>query len=266
MVRSVFFDSPPAKQQLSNNEIHLWSINPRQITNPHQLNALKPLLSEAELDKVKRYRTPEAQHNALLTRAFARTVLSLYTDLNAQELKFEITEHGKPELSNSSLPLRFNLSHNNNLIICTVCLNHDIGCDVENLSRKINVSSIARRYFSENEYLALQKLPAGTQQAKFFEYWTLKEAFVKATGLGISQGLNTFSFQIGPAEQTVFNGNITLSILENSPIDNNLDWYCCLHYPDQTHCIAICVNCKNIQKKFQIKSFQANNCLSVSSF
>ena len=257
----MFFNSSLAKQQLCDNEIHLWSINPQVITEQSKLDSFKMLLSKTELEKVQRYRLPKAQHNALITRAFVRSVLALYTDLKAQDLLFEITEHGKPELCNSPLPLRFNLSHNNNLIICAVCLNQDIGCDVESLSRKINVDSIAKRYFSAAEYQSLQTLSSTAQRALFFEYWTLKEAFVKATGLGISQGLDTFSFQVGATEQATFNDNITLTLSENSRIQNNLDWYSCLNYPDKTHCIAICVNSK---KTFQVKYFQGNDYLSAN--
>lgn len=265
MVSFVFFDSSPAKQKLSANEIHLWTINPRQITAPEKLNSLRTLLNNAELQKIQRYRHPEAQHNALITRAFVRAVLALYTDLSAQDLLFETTEHGKPELTNSSLPLRFNLSHSNHLIICAVCLNHDIGCDVESISRKISVDGIARRYFSSTEYQALQTLPPAVQQAKFFEYWTLKEAFVKATGLGISQGLQTFSFQIGTTEQAQYNDNIALTFSKNSTIQNNRDWYCCLNYPNQTHCIAICINCGKNNKILPVKYFQGNDYLSSAS-
>ena len=254
----MFFNFPLAKQQLSENEIHLWSIDPQQITGQGQLASLKTLLNTAELAKVQRYRLAKAQHNALITRAFVRAVLALYTDLQARDLIFEITEHGKPELSNSSLPLRFNLSHNNNLIICAVCLNHDIGCDVESLSRKISVNNIARRYFSTSEYQSLKMLPPAAQRSRFFEYWTLKEAFVKATGRGLSQGLDTFSFQIGSAEQAAFNDNIALTHSENSVMQNNHDWYSCLNYLDQTHCIAICVNSR---KPLQIKYFQSDDYL-----
>ena len=257
----MFFDPSLAKQQLSDNEIHLWSINPQQITAQDKLDPLKTLLSKTELEKVQRYRQAKAQHDALITRAFVRAVLALYTDQHAQDLIFEITEHGKPELCNSSLPIRFNISHNNDLIICAVCLNHAIGCDVESLSRKISVNSISKRYFSANEYQSLQGLTPTAQRARFFEYWTLKEAFVKATGLGISQGLDTFSFQIEATEQAVFNDNITLTFSENSALQNNLDWYSCLNYLDQTHCIAICV--KNEEgNTFNIKYFQGNDYLS----
>ena len=257
----MFFNSSLTKQKLSGNEIHLWSIDPRKITDQDKLDSLKTLLSKTELEKVQRYRLAKGQHDALITRAFVRSVLALYTDLSAQDLRFAITEHGKPELCNSSLPIRFNLSHNNDLIICAVCLKHDIGCDVESLSRKINVDSIAKRYFSGDEYQALQRLPPTAQKIRFFEYWTLKEAFVKATGLGISQGLNTFSFQIAATEQTAFNDNITLAFSANSALQNNLDWYSCLSYLEQTHCIAICVSSGKSNKRLQIKYFQGNDYL-----
>ncbi|MCW8996289.1 MAG: 4-phosphopantetheinyl transferase, partial [Psychromonas sp.] len=154
----MFFNSYQTKLRLSDDEIHLWSINPQIFTDQDKLNSLKTLLSKAELEKVQRYRLAKAQHDALLTRVFVRSILSLYTDLQAQDLKFKITEHGKPELTNSGQPLRFNLSHNNNLIVCAICLNNDIGCDVEDLFRKISINNIAKRYFSTNEYQSLQTL------------------------------------------------------------------------------------------------------------
>lgn len=255
----MLFDSISAKQKLSDNEIHLWRIIPQEVTEQSQLDSLKSLLSDIELKKVQRYRSEEARNRALITRAFVRSVLSRYTGLKAKNLIFDISEHGKPEISNTSLPLRFNISHNNNLIICAVCLVDDIGCDVESLSRKISSDSIAKRYYSVNEYQTLQTLSPNKQKALFFAYWTLKEAFVKATGKGISQGLDTFSFQIGSANKATFNDNIELSLLTQGEMKKNIEWYSCLNYLDQTHCIAICRHNKNSLKKMQIKYFKARD-------
>ena len=236
---------------LQNNDIHLWTINPQEVTEPAALTALKNLLSPAEIAKTQRYRTSKAQHNALITRAFVRLILSQYAQIAPQDWLFDTGEHGKPELKNAPFALRFNLSHNDNLLICALCLNYDIGCDVESLSRRISVQAIARRYFSASEYQAIQQLEPSLQRARFFEYWTLKEAFVKATGLGISQGLDTFSFTIGQAAARKFNDNISLSFAPESRMQNNHDWYSCLSYPDQTHCVAICIN--NGQSKQDVK-------------
>ncbi|WP_019613959.1 4'-phosphopantetheinyl transferase family protein [Psychromonas ossibalaenae] len=255
------FNNPSANKTLLNSDVHLWRIQPHKITDLQVLNSLKRVLTQSEIEKVNRYRSPKAQHNALITRAFVRFVLSQYAEIKPQDLSFTISEHGKPELNNTSPALRFNLSHNDDLVVCSVCLEHDIGCDVENLSRRVSIEAIAKRYFSAEEYQSLKGLESAQLHRRFFEYWTLKEAFVKATGLGISQGLDTFSFKVTEAETGKFNDNICLSFSNNSPIKNEKDWYSCLTYPDQKHCIAVCINSKSKGKQFQLTHFQGEDCL-----
>lgn len=243
--------------ELGNNNIHLWTIDPQAITATTRLSALKNILSQREIEKIASYRSAKAQHNALITRAFVRLLLSQYAPIKPQDWVFTIGKHGKPELQNAPFALRFNLSHNDKLIVCAVCLQHDIGCDVESLSRKISTDAISKRYFSASEYQSLNKMPAARQNAKFFEYWTLKEAFVKATGLGISQGLDSFSFTINQGDSTKFNDNISLSFAANSLLQNNHHWYACLTYPDQMHCIAICIKGGKDKTDFKLESFSA---------
>lgn len=254
----MFFNSTITKQTLSKNQIHLWMLTPQKIINPSKLEAYKQLLSPDELNKVERYRHLKAQNNAIITRAFVRSILALYTDQQPKDLSFTVTKNGKPELINTDLPLRFNISHNDHMIICTVCLNNDIGCDVENLNRKISVESIAKRYFSSAEYHSLRTLSEQHQRSRFFEYWTLKESFVKATGMGISQGLATFSFNIGKSKNSLFNDNIDLSFSENSPIQNSQNWTHSLIYPDKRNCIAISIHNENNDQITQIKQFRAD--------
>ncbi|WP_435234463.1 4'-phosphopantetheinyl transferase family protein [Psychromonas sp. PT13] len=255
----MFFDVTIPKQQLTSNDVHLWTITPDKISSLEQLSALKSLLSQAEIEKILNYRQHKSQHTAIITRAFVRTVLALYLDCQPHELEFTINKHGKPALSNTSVPLKFNLSHNDQLIICSVCLAHDIGCDVENISRKISIDSIAKRYFSNQEATSLLSLPIDKKQQRFFEYWTLKEAFVKAMGIGISFGLDTFSFHINSSATATFNDNITLSMADKHALSSDAVWYHCLIYPDSDHCIAISVNPKTLGSAINITQFNADN-------
>ncbi len=222
--------------QLGENDIHVWMVKPEQVTASDDLSAI---ISPLEQQKVARYRADRAKHTALITRTFLRLLLSKYENRQPQSWQFDITELGKPEVSNATIPLRFNLSHNNDIIICALCLKKDIGCDIENLSRKISVEAIAKRFFSASEYPLISAEPS-----RFFEYWTLKEAFVKATGLGISQGLETFSFEIKAQNGHQQNDNITLTFNENCKEKTPQNWYHSLLFPDQTHCIGISVNHK----------------------
>lgn len=232
----IYMFSNKVSYQLTDNDIHLWMVNPTQISETPELRAM---LCAEELNKVDRYRLPASKHSALITRAFIRLLLSKYAPIKAPAWQFSISDLGKPEIKNPPLALRFNLSHNDKMIICALCLNNDIGCDIEDLTRKISVNAIAKRFFSAQEAQLIKMAPT-----RFFEYWTLKEAFVKATGLGISQGLDTFSFLINEAKETHFNDNISLTFSEKSLQKTPQNWYQALLFPDNKHCIALSVDKK----------------------
>ena len=72
--------------------------------------------------------------------------------------------------------------------------NEEVGIDVERFDRRCDMEAIARRYFSALEIQELMSLGMGDRPARFLEYWTLKEAYVKARGLGLSIPLDSFYF------------------------------------------------------------------------
>ena len=205
-------------EQLKTNYIDLWAINPTQLSDS-SIEYLKTALIENEVEKLKRYKNKKAQHTALVTRAISRLVLAQYTTTQASQLTFKRNQHGKPELINNKENLRFNLSHNNELIIIGVCIEDDIGCDIENPLRKVNIEPLTRRYFSKQEHNELCELTSEIQQQRFFEMWTLKEAFVKATGVGIGLGLDTFYFN-----KTLSENNINIIFNDHYPLDKNQSW------------------------------------------
>src|SRR6185503_2215825 len=95
-------------------------------------------------------------------------------------------------------PLRFNLSNTEGLIACLVADDREIGVDVEDLERRGETVAIADRFFSPLEVAALRAVPEERQRARFFDYWTLKEAYIKARGMGLAIPLDHFSFVIEP--------------------------------------------------------------------
>ncbi len=121
--------------------------------------------------------------------------MSKYLNLAPSAIKFSYSYRGKPYLS---LPekLEFNLSHSGNLVLYAICKNSSIGIDVEYLRPLQNLEKIARRFFSLSESNYLQQLSPKDRQVAFFQLWTAKEAYLKATGEGLSDALNTTIFQI----------------------------------------------------------------------
>ncbi len=185
------------KLSLAKSEIHVWYTKPQNLLNNEALlSRYTNLLTAQETAKQQRYKFAKHRHDALVTRAFIRDLLSYYADVLPHEWQFEKGEKEKPEVVNAPLPLRFNISHTKNLITCAVTLTDDIGIDVENISRSNDILSIAERYFSEQESTELFSLAEPKQPSRFFDYWTLKESYIKAWGLGLAIPLDDFSFKI----------------------------------------------------------------------
>ena len=181
--------------QLADNEVHLWLTDLQTVDNK-LIPEYRGLMSLEELERNGRYRFESGRFADCVTRALARTVLSRYADAAPAEWQFHKGEHGKPEISAPApaVPLRFNLSHSKRYVVCAVAITHDLGVDIECIERRNEVLDIAHRYFSEREVADLFALPEERRKQRFFDYWTLKEAYMKASGEGLSLGLGNFSF------------------------------------------------------------------------
>jgi len=243
------------KLTLATNEIHLWSVDPQSIQQPELLRAYSQMLSTEETTKQQRFRFEKDRHSALITRAFVRDLLSHYADVSPVDWMFIKGAKDKPEIVEPPIPLRFNISHTDNLIICAVMLNDDIGCDVENTKRKSDVLSIAKYSFSDVEINDLVMQPAAQQASRFFDYWTLKESYIKAWGLGLSIPLKDFSFTLPDQHQNEnisYIDDITLSFAAHRVDDANI-WRSWLFYPNAIHRVALSVRAKSNNQKIDYK-------------
>jgi 4'-phosphopantetheinyl transferase len=130
-----------------------------------------------------------------VSHAFLKQVLARCTNNRVEALRFTAGRDGKPALAPgiTDLPVCFNLSHTRDLVVCALTLGYDIGVDIEHMRRKVDLS-IADRFFSNQEADAISQADESLKQALFFRFWTLKEAYAKATGRGLAIGLDQFSF------------------------------------------------------------------------
>ncbi|MBZ5681594.1 MAG: 4'-phosphopantetheinyl transferase superfamily protein [Acidobacteriia bacterium] len=111
-----------------------------------------------------------------------------------QDVRFRYAEKGKPELDGpyAASGLTFNVSHSGAVALLGIARNRPIGVDVERVRDDFDTGAIARRFFSAMEQEQLAQLPAAQQHRAFFRCWTLKEAFIKAIGEGLSHPLHQF--------------------------------------------------------------------------
>ena len=175
---------------------HLWIAEPDALPVESTGHALLDLLTPEELTQYRRFQVNHARRLFLTGRALARTTLSRYAAVDPRDWRFAFNRHGRPEIAEPrSLPaLRFNLSHTEGRVACLVTLELDAGVDVEDSRRITKLRRLAEHSFSAAESADVASLPATERRRRFFSYWTLKEAYIKARGVGISLGLARFSF------------------------------------------------------------------------
>lgn len=180
------------------NEIHLWLCDDGEVRDADLLDSYRSLLNPAETQRWQRYYFERHRHQYLVTRALVRSVLANYEGMEAAaSLTFRSNAHGKPALTcQAKTGLHFNVSHCQGLVALAVAREREVGVDVEFQQRKSDIDSLARRYFSPQEYLALEDLGESKRRQRFFDFWTLKEAYIKACGLGLAIPLDDFCFHV----------------------------------------------------------------------
>lgn len=136
--------------------------------------------------------------NARAVRAAARAALERLLRQYARGAAFEIAtgSHGKPFAP--ALPwLDFNISHAGSHVALAFARNQPLGVDIEECSRKLPATDLARRFFSAPETAALARVAPGVRTAAFLQLWTHKEAVLKALGEGLAFGLDRVEFELG---------------------------------------------------------------------
>lgn len=175
-------------------EAHLYTVRLDEAGDPRRLAAL---LSPEETARGARYMFERNRHEHLVAHALKRLVLSRHAPgVEPTAWRFAVGAHGKPAVVEPPVDLRFNLSHTEGLVACLVAAGADVGVDVETVARKTDTAAVAGRFFAEPEVAALRTLPSEAQHERFFEYWTLKESYIKARGMGLAIPLGDFWFTL----------------------------------------------------------------------
>lgn len=150
----------------------------------------EPLIQE-ELARAERFRFPELKNHFLIVRGWLRLLLGHYAGAS---FCMSYGAQGKPLLVDSDVT--FNVSHSGQWFLIAVGQRQPLGVDVEQYSDR-EYLMLAKRFFAKPEYEALLQTSAEKRAALFFQIWVQKEAFIKATGLGIQFGLELFQVSFG---------------------------------------------------------------------
>ncbi len=183
-------------------DVHIWHYT---IGSDQSLNRLKTflgLLSPEERDRYAKMGQAGRQRQFLATRVLCRWVLSRYSPVEPADWRFQLDRRGKPSIAAPSVspPLWFSLSHTPDVSVCVVSrAGPNIGVDIEKIDPSSDCREVAAQFFPDIETSALRRLSQTLREEDFIRRWALKESFVKASGVGLDQGLAGTAFSFSPS-------------------------------------------------------------------
>ena len=216
------------------DEAHLWFAGCEDFGR-EALETIFGWLPADERLRHDRLHRSEDRRRYLIGRLLTRGLLSRYLQQDPRSLRFVHSEHGRPELAPQpkSPSLNFNLSHAFGMVACCVTSIHSVGVDVEDLKRPVAALAIATRFFAPIEAEDLRTRADDARRQRFFAYWTLKEAYVKARGEGLSIPLNQFWFLLDEnSPRVAFDARLR---------DDPADWQFEYVKPTQRYLIGIAI-------------------------
>jgi 4'-phosphopantetheinyl transferase len=157
------------------------------------------LLNDDERARAARFYFDADRERFVIGRALTRLQLSRFLGGDPRSWPLVTNRYGRPELAAPvTPPIGFNVSHTQGLVACAVTASADVGVDVEFVGRHLT-HDIAERFFAASEVAELRTLSREAQARVFFDYWTLKEAYIKARGMGLALPLAHFAFTLRPS-------------------------------------------------------------------
>jgi 4'-phosphopantetheinyl transferase len=239
----------PLLQQLD-HEVHIWLSTPEAVTDHGQLAGYQSILSPEERDRQQRFHFEKDRHAFLVSHALVRRVLSRYVDVDPADWQFFSGQHGRPEIAGpAGVPaLRFNLTHTTGLTGCLVTLDDDCGIDAEFISERGNLLAIAGKMFADSELMALKKLDGREFLEQFFIFWTLREAYCKALGVGLGFSKKDYAFAAGNGDRV----RISFDVPAGAPDGH---WQLSIIRPGADHVVAVAVRSEGQPEKEIVHRF-----------
>ena len=187
---------PDEPLHLSESDVHVWHTS--LVLADSLLSQLRASLSPEERARAERFAFENARVRFIAAHGMLRTIVSRYVNERPGTLMFTPGRHGKPSLAGlrgAVEKVRFNLAHSHDSALIAVARNREVGIDLERVRDNFEGLKLAERFFTPSEFERLRHLPSDQANRFFFTLWTSKEAYLKATGAGLSKPLSDVSFE-----------------------------------------------------------------------
>jgi 4'-phosphopantetheinyl transferase len=193
---------PPAGCRLDSLEAHVWACS---LDVPEvEVARFQSLLAPEERERAARFRFDQHRNRFIAGRGLLRTILARYLEVEPGRIQLAYGPNGKPSLTKGQRGFQFNLAHSEDLALLAVTAGSEIGVDVERVRVLDDFDELVLRFFSRQETEAFRRLAREERPAAFFNLWTRKEAWLKATGEGIVRSLRDVEVSFLPGDPARF--------------------------------------------------------------
>lgn len=192
--------SPWVHPKLDRQGLHVWRAS--LLTRSDVIERLEEYLSQDERARAEAFAFEVHRRAFIIARGWLRVLLGRYLETGPASIRFGYEKHGKPFIAEIGKkgPLHFNVSHSGNVALYAFTRLCCVGIDLELKQPGFSGDEMCARLFAPSEVATLALLPTNLRADGFFNYWTCKEAFIKAKGAGLSLGLDQFEVNIGATE------------------------------------------------------------------
>lgn len=218
-----------AKTALGSGEVLLYRAEVPPLSRS-MIARLSAKLDRHEQGRAERFVFETDRAVFVAAHALLRHALGLIFGEGA--IHFRTGAYGKPELDlDFEHGVHFNLSHTRGMVVCAICRGHPIGVDVEAIDGSVDIEMLAKQYFAAGEHQLIIEAPPQHRAEIFFRLWTLKEAMLKAVGIGLGAPLREFAFTLEPVT----------SKMQLARVETALEWQVCEYAPTAVHRLALAV-------------------------
>lgn len=221
---------------LGSDEVAVYFARPEALADRDVRAEALAALTPEERARLDRFRFDRDRDVALASLALQRRALSRCAPVAPSAWRFAPTRHGRPEIvwpaHGPGRVIRFNVANTHGLVACAVTIGRELGIDVEPW-RADAPTDVVDSHFAPVERAALWALPTGDHARRFIELWTLKEAYIKARGLGLAIPLDRFSFDLA--------AGVPRLAIDPELADDATTWQVASWSPTPQHCAALCV-------------------------
>ena len=156
-------------------------------------------LSEEEQVRCRQYPLPGSRRRFALCRAALRAILCRQLDCSNERLSFGSSHYGKlfALVDEAPAAISFNLSHSGEHGLIALVSHGRLGVDVEERVSRKDFDELSEAVFGPHEQSALARVRGRDRVQLFFRLWTIKEALIKALGLGFT--FDVSQFEVPPA-------------------------------------------------------------------